>query len=457
MTTVTAGSSVALLAQFFDFEGGVLNDLDATPSITIADIGTGVVALNSTTSGVTHPGTGSYGYLWSPASGLSGGSYLVTWSGLKSAVAVTATETLTVAGIATGVTASIETHGVWYCTRRDVKEALDMQDTARNNLRVDQAIETASRMVESLMHRRFYPRIGTAVKDWPNAASPVGYRLWLDDDEMISLTSISDDAGATLLDSGNIRLYPPSGPPYDRIELLTSGADPTFAIGSSRQQQIVISGMFGYRLTVATTGATAETLDIDEVSMNVSDGSRIAVGSILRVDDEWMVVTEESMITSGQTLQTPMTVLASNTAMTVTDGTLFFVGETLLLDSERMRIVDITGNILIVRRAWDGSTLATHTGSTIYALRTFIVTRGALGSTAATHSTATAIYHFLSPGGVVSLTRAEAISILLQDTSGWARSIRVGEDTRELTGRGLSSLRQQIYDAYGRKARHRAV
>jgi hypothetical protein len=41
MTDVIAGSPVTVLAQFFDFSGGSLTDLDATPTITVTSIATG--------------------------------------------------------------------------------------------------------------------------------------------------------------------------------------------------------------------------------------------------------------------------------------------------------------------------------------------------------------------------------------------------------------------------------
>lgn len=98
MTDVIAGQTVALLSQWYDFEGGTLTDLDTTPSITITRISTGSVIVAPTSSGVTHPGTGSYGYPWTPSSALAPGDYLATWSGLKSSSPVTAAETVTVTG-----------------------------------------------------------------------------------------------------------------------------------------------------------------------------------------------------------------------------------------------------------------------------------------------------------------------------------------------------------------------
>ncbi len=100
MTDVIAGQSAALISQWYDYEGGSLVDLDATPTITITSIATGAPAVATTSTGVTHPGTGTYGYLWTPASSLTPGAYLAVWAGLKDAAPLTATESLTVTAAA---------------------------------------------------------------------------------------------------------------------------------------------------------------------------------------------------------------------------------------------------------------------------------------------------------------------------------------------------------------------
>ena len=120
MTDVIAGQTVALLSQWYDFEGGGLTDLDATPTIAVTSVATGATAL-TTTSGVTHPGPGSYGYAWTPAASLTPGTYLVTWSGLKSAAPVTATETVVVVAPASSEDTNTSPEGIWYATREEIK------------------------------------------------------------------------------------------------------------------------------------------------------------------------------------------------------------------------------------------------------------------------------------------------------------------------------------------------
>jgi hypothetical protein len=190
MTEVIAGQSVALLSQWYDFEGGTLADLDATPSIGIVHIGTGTTALAATTSGVTHPGTGSYGYAWTPSSSLTPGAYLATWTGLKTGSPVTATETITVTAPASAEDTNTSLAGVWYATREDVMRALDVKLTARNARQIDRALESASRDADDLCHRKFAPVQATRYFDWPNPQRAASWRLWLDANELITVTTL---------------------------------------------------------------------------------------------------------------------------------------------------------------------------------------------------------------------------------------------------------------------------
>jgi hypothetical protein len=126
----------------------------------------------------------------------------------------------------------------------------------------------------------------------------------------------------------------------------------------------------------------------------------------------------------------------------------FVEGETIAVDSERMLVEDIAGNSLIVRRAYDGSTLAAHDGSTIYVPRTLTVERGACGSTAATHLLTATVSRYLVPGPVATLATAEALNILISDSSGWARNPGEGVSSRPASGVGLPQLRKQVEDGY---------
>lgn len=458
MTDVIAGQPVSLLAQFYDFSGGSLTNLDATPTIAVTSVATGATALVATTTGVTHPGTGSYGYAWTPASTLTPGLYLVAWSGLKSGSPVTATETVTVVAPATADATNTSPEGIWYATREDVMGAFDVKLTTRNKRYIDQALESASRSVDGLCHRRFYPVAATRYFDWPARPSG-GYTPWvlrLDDSELISVDALS--SGGRVITSDEYNLEPNrTGPPYSRVEIKLS-TPAAYGGGSTYQRDVTITGLWGYRNTEATLGALAASTDAVQTSINVDGATSAAagVGSVLRLDSERVIVTERQQLSTGQT--GTIGASKSDVSLPVANGSAYAVDEVLLLDSERMRVDDIAGNVLTVERAYDGTVLAAHTTATIYAPRALTVTRGALGTTAAAHANATPVVEWRPPGLVRELTKAEAITQLTQERAGWfLKAATTGQSAGKVSADALKTLRDQAYDEHGRKARTRAV
>lgn len=341
---------------------------------------------------------------------------------------------------------------VWYATREDVKSALDFKETARNNLQIDRAIESASRSIEGMMHRRFYPQTATRYFDWPSPQPSRTWRLWLEEDELASLTSLT--AGGVAVTSSNYFLEPANqGPPYDRIEINLASASAFASNSGTHQRSIVATGVFaGCVINELAGGTTAEVLDATETDIDISDSSLIGVGSIIRIDSERFLVTGKTMITTGQTLGgAGLTAVKSDVTVPVSTGSSFAVGEIILIDSERMLIVDISGNNLTVQRAWDGTVLAVHSSSTtIYAPRALIVTRGALGTTAATHLTSAPIFVFEVPGLIRSLCVAESLAQLGQDSAGWVRTAGSGDNQQEAREIGLEGLRRRAKSAYQR-------
>lgn len=343
---------------------------------------------------------------------------------------------------------------VSYCSREDVKASLDIKETARANAQIDRLIKAAARSIEGLTHRFFYPWTGTKYFDWPNDQYAKTGRLWLDKDELVSVSSLT--TSGTVISSSDYFLEPVnSGPPYSHIDL-DWASSASFDAGLTHQRSIAITGVF-YQLDEVLAGSIAEALDSSETAVDVTDSASVGVGHIIRVDNERMIVRGKSMLTTGQTLQIPLTASLANDTVAVTTGSAYSVDEIVLLDSERMLIVDIAGNNLIVKRAWDGSALATHTGSTIYAARTLNVIRGVLGTTAASHDTASAINKHQPPGLIEQLAIAETLTALQQEGSAYARVVGSGEGQREASGKGLADLRDQVYTRYGRKVRMRAI
>lgn len=346
----------------------------------------------------------------------------------------------------------------WYATREQVKGTLDVKATARSNAEVDRALAAASRSVEGLCHRRFYPWQGTRHFNWPNSQRARSWRLWLDDNELIDIDSLV--SGGVTIASGDYLLEPnTSGPPYNRVEI-NIGTAGAFQATDTHQQAIAITGLWGYTADETTVGATAEALDASETGLDVDAdvSAQVGVGSVLRIGTERMLVTGRGLLDTGQTLAADIDAKVGTVTLAVQSGAAFAVGETVLVGGERMLIVDIAGSTLIVKRSWDGSVLAAHsTGAAVYAPRALTVERGALGTTASTHDTVAAVHRWDPPAPVQELAIAQAVTTLLQGSAGYARTVGAGDNERESAGRGLKDVREQTYTSHGRKARLRGV
>lgn len=349
----------------------------------------------------------------------------------------------------------------WYATREEIKAELDVKETARSNARIDRALADATESVHGLCHRVFYPTVATRKFDWPPRAGATPWILRLDSNELISVTSLTS-GGTTIAASDYLlrRADDLDEPPYTRIEV-NLGSDASFGGGDTYQQDIVVTGLFGYRNDETSAGTITEALDASETGIDVdaATSAAVGVGSLLRIDSERVIVTARAQLDTGQTLGgSGLTNINNSVSVAVQSGAVFAAGETILIDGERMRVDEIAGNTLVVTRAWDGSTIAAHAvGAAIYAPRTLTVERGALGTTAATHNTAATVYRWDAPGPVRQLCVAEALTDLLQGRSGYARTAGTGEGERETSGRGLKDLRDRVYTSHGRKARMRSV
>lgn len=345
----------------------------------------------------------------------------------------------------------------WYCTREDVKSALDFKTTTPADAQVDRAIEAASRSVEGYLHRRFYPWTGTRYFDWPNRQYAASYRLWLESNELVSVTALT--SGGTTISPSDYVLRRADGldeAPYDHIELLTSSSA-TFGGGSTHQRDIAITGVYGWldeRSVEDLIGNVTDTA----TTVVLHDPVSVGVGSLIRIGDERMIVTGRSARLQAHDLAADLTASNSNTTFAVDSGSHFHAGEVILIDGERMLVVDVAGDTLTVRRAWDGSTLAAHTsGAVIYRYNSFTVERGVLGTTATAHLSDVPVYVHRPPGPVKALCVAEAVSTVLNESAGYARTAGSGENAREAAGRSLSDARTRARIACGRMGRIGAV
>lgn len=322
-----------------------------------------------------------------------------------------------------------------YTTREQVKKTTDVKTVAYLDDLVDTVIEDASREVEAFCHRIFYPRYETKYFPWPDYDMRTYYRLWLDDQELISVSSLL--SGGSSIASNLYFLEPVNiGPPFYSLEINIGVASPSaaFTVGATYQRNIAITGLWGFADDSSNTGTLASDILSNDETLIISNSAKVGVGDLIQIDDERLLVTDKSSVSTGDTLQTALTASIANDSVNVSNGTNFNNQEIITIDSERMLIIAIIGNTLNVKRAYDGSVLATHTGSTIYAPRALSVSRGQVGTAADSHPEGVTILRYEPPRPVQELATSYAVKLLLDRQSGYVSS--AGRNSR---GSGTTS------------------
>lgn len=330
----------------------------------------------------------------------------------------------------------------FYVTREEVYKAADFKGSIIDAKYIDSAIQAASRSIDSLVNRRFFPVIATKY-----FSAPSGTVLWFNTpDELIS---------ASLVTSGGVTIPPADyfledvnyGPPFNRLEL-DLGSSSSFNTENTTQRQVAITGTWGYdystrQVTTLSSSPTSSTAFVD-----VADSSVVGIGNILVVGTEYLEVTEKQLI---DTAQNTSALNSSKNDATITGVSSVNVGEIIQIDSEQMKVVSVTGTTLTVERAFGGTTLAVHhNGTDIYAYRRLVVSRGVNGSTAASHTSGDSVFVIEFPADIVELCLAESVNIVQQRTAGYGRTIGSGENLREAKGAAIAQMRSAVKRAYGR-------
>lgn len=342
-------------------------------------------------------------------------------------------------------------------------DAFDTKEASHRSAQVDAAIDGASDDIDGWLNRHKHglaPVDATRYFSWPSRNYSQSWRLWLDENELVSLTSLSA-GGQPITD---FFLEPVnSGPPFTYIEIDLNSTQ-SFTNAGTSQRAIQIIGTWGINNDQKAAGELLAAVNASATTWTVSDSSLVGVGSLLTVDSERVLVTDRSPADTGENLTVALSALNSNQAIPVADGTDYHVDEILLVDQERMRILTIAGNTLTVARAWDGSTLAAHDiGDDIYAFRALTVERGAQGTAAASHAQAAPVTEWVVPRLVKDLAKAAAITRLEQEWSAYGARVYSDEAERDssgtevVAGRGLTDLRKSCARRYKRKFRKAAI
>lgn len=321
----------------------------------------------------------------------------------------------------------------WYCSRGDVKSALSIKETARMNKQIDKAINSASDIVEGMLHRKFYPEIATHYFAGGDFMVTSAGELYLYGYDVLEVTGLIVNGVTVSSDDYFI----------DTGDAMDADDFPGALTTINPNDELIISGTFGYTDRDVYETDLVGSVNDSALYIELDRSDAIDVGHTIRIDSERMRVQEKLQKSSGQTTTTELDSKANSVLVGVADSTGFNVGEVILVDAEKMLIVDIAGNNLIVERSYDGSVLASHvTASVVYVPRKYKVTRGALGTTAASHVNGADVFRLTPPGLIQSLCIAEALNILGQQKSGYAKTVGTRDSLREVGGIGLPDIRQ---------------
>lgn len=352
--------------------------------------------------------------------------------------------------------------GISYAKREQILRSLTATETSYTASLVDAKLQSSSRSLEGFLHRRFYPERRTIAVDWPNYSSSPTWQIDLQGNEIISLTEVTAGgvditAGCYLSRADNL-----AEPPYSLLNVdLSAGV--AFSSGDTFQRAVNVTGLFGFNdtSTASPGGALNGAINSSVTTVGIEPVNgifTIGVGSLLLVGTERMAVIGRQMVSTTRTTTSALLANQASASFTCANASEFANEETILIDSEKMRIDEIAGTTIFVTRAFDGTALAAHSsGSTIYASRQFIVQRGVLGSTAASHSDADSVYDHEFPALVNELCIAETVFGLENSASAYARSVGTGGRDTEVSKDGLEDVRQRAWMAYARKSRSAAV
>ena len=158
---------------------------------------------------------------------------------------------------------------------------------------IDDIITRASRRVDALTGRHYYPRISTR-----NFDTPYGKELWLDDDLLEIITLTNGDLVA--IASTEYVFAPANEYPKYAIRLRdTSQIYFTCNSASDYEQVVALVGIWGYRERYSADGWVQGSL-LDEagnitaavLSFTADSGTSFARDQIIRLDNELMIVTD---------------------------------------------------------------------------------------------------------------------------------------------------------------------
>jgi hypothetical protein len=207
--------------------------------------------------------------------------------------------------------------------------------------------------------------------------------------------------------------------PYTEIDVAADASN--LSAWSDDLDAVEIPGRWGLYEESQATGAILGAAQSDsDLSLQVSDGSKVSPGAVLLIGSEQELVNGyDSPVAAVTTLNG--TIDATQETIILTNGALVNIGEIIRIGVEQMRILDIATHTCYVQRHWNKTLGAAHTtGANVDAYRKFTVLRGVNGTTAAAHLISVAVSRYLVPANVLFLCKEIATMMLNKAGTGYA-------------------------------------
>lgn len=377
---------------------------------------------------------------------------------------------------------------VCYSNRTDAQRSIDFKPGIDVNAATDRALTTAADNIDGQLHRVFFPSDDTRWWDWPNQGGSGGgqyappWRLYLDDNDLTCMTSLV--SGGVTIPLTAVYLLPSNNPQkgkpfFTYIELDRSQSYYFGNNAQSPQLSIAITSTWGYGADADPAGDLAADVGAGDTTITVTDGSQFGPGDLVVLgyargsatgslpyaagirpfQGERILVTDVAAVATGLTqsgsgVTTPS---EGDQALTTTGSGSLNAGEVIVLDQEQMLVEQVVAGIATVRRGWGNTTPQAHSTAAVYGFRQFSVSRAELGTAAGSYSSGAAVYRHRVPPLIRDLAIAEETNQLLQEGSGYARTVGSGEAAHPAPGIGLADKWAEARARHGRKARSRGV
>lgn len=380
---------------------------------------------------------------------------------------------------------------VAYCNRFEPMRALDFPPGIDVTAAVDRALTDVAENIEGNLHRVFYPSDDTRYFDWPSQGMSGGgqyadpWRYWLDENDIVCMTSLVSGGVTLPLNQVFLRPWenPRKGRPYYTAVELDRAYNVQFGNNAQTPQYSIAMGCtWGYGADADPAGTLAAGVGLDDATITVTDGSKAGPGDLIilgygRGDapfpgsdphagaippfvGERILITDVTPVATGltQTGSGCTSALDNDQQLQWTGEGSLNPGEVITIDSEDMLVQKIIGEVATVRRGFNGSTLTSHSGSAIYAWREYSVLRAQLGTSyLGPYDSGAPVVRHRVPSMIRGLAIAEVENQLLQEGSGYARTMGSGESSMPAPGAGLADKWAECKTRHGRKSRQRTV